>query len=115
MPTLETRIQELIQFYVKTNYENYLREKSMKCIPSDKIREVVTTLYTNRKEHLKDFVKQSLRSLLKDEYPGDLVILNILLTVFEDDTLCINRVIMEVELHQQSVSGTVDYHALTCK
>ena len=91
MPTLETRIQELIQFYVKSNYENYLRENSLKCIPTEKVREVVTSLYTDRKEHLKDFIKLSLKSLLKDDYPGDLVVLNIILSVFEDDALCINR------------------------
>lgn len=115
MATLEGRIRDLIQFYVKTNYENYLKEHSIVCIPNDKIRGVVTTLYTERKEHLKVFVKNSLKSLLKDEYPGDLVVLNILLAVFEDDVLCINRVVMEVELHQQSVQGSVDYKSLSCK
>lgn len=115
MPILEDRIRDLIQFYVKTNYENYLKEHSLQCIPKDQIRDVVQKLYTERKEHLKVFVKNSLRSLLKDDYPGDLVVLNILLAVFEDDVLCINRVVMEVELHQQSVHGDVDYQALSCK
>ena len=115
MPTLEDRVRDLIQFYVKTNYENYLKESSLKFIPKELVRDVVTKLYTDRKEHLKVFVKSSLKSLLKDDYPGDLVVLNILLAVFEDDKLCINRIIMEVELHQQSVQGAVDYHALSCK
>lgn len=115
MPTLEDRVRDLIQFYVKTNYENYLKEHSLQCIPKNKVREVVTKLYTERKEHLKVFVKSSLKSLLKEDYPGDLVVLNILLAVFEDDLLCINRIVMEVELHQQSVQGTVDYHALSVK
>ena len=113
MTTLELRIKELVQFYVKTNYEKYLSDNSLKCIPVDQVDTVVRNLYTDRKEHLKVFVKESLKQLLQGDYPGDLVILNILLAVFEDDELCINRVIMEIKLHQQTVTdGRVEYSSL---
>jgi hypothetical protein len=38
------------------------------------------------------------------DYPGDLVVLNILLSVFEDDKLCINRLIMEIRVYQEQFS-----------
>ena len=105
MGTLESRIKELIQFYVKTNYEAYLSQHKLQYIDENKIREVVTQLYTERREHLKVFVKQSLKQMLKDDYPGDLVVLNILMNVFEDDEYCINRLELEIRDYQKSITN----------
>ena len=77
--SLQKHIKDLIFFYVKTNYDNYLKENKLKYIPDDQINEVITKLYDDRKEHLKGFIKTSLKQLLKEEYPGDLVVLNILI------------------------------------
>jgi len=113
MPTIETRVKELIQFYVRTIYENYLKKKSISEIPESDIPTVLKELYTEKKDHLKEFIKVSLKQLMEDEYPGDLVILNILLSVFEDDELCVNRLIMEIKVHQQGIHGkTYDYRSL---
>ena len=101
MTTIETRIKELIQFYVRTNYENYLKEKSLQLIADEDIPNVITQLYTDRKDHLKIFLKESLRQLMGPDYPGDLAVLNILVSVFEDDQLCINRLIMEINVYQE--------------
>jgi hypothetical protein len=103
MSSLENRIKDLVQFYVKTNYEQYMMEHHITIIPDTQLEQVITNLYDERKEHLKVFIKQSLQSLLKSEYPGDLVVLNILMSIFEDDTLCRNRLVLEVKLHQESL------------
>ena len=48
--------------------------------------------------------------MLKENYPGDLVVLNILLEIFADDELCKNRLITEIKLHQQKIrDGKNDY------
>lgn len=105
MATLETRIKEVIHFYVKTNYEAYLTNNRLKTIPNDQIESVVRQLYNERREHLKGFVKASLKKMMQDDYPGDLVILNVLVSVFEDDEYCINRLVKEIKLYQQGVLG----------
>jgi hypothetical protein len=113
MTTIDTHVKELIQFYIKTNYEAYLKEHSLNVIEDSKIESVIRQLYDSRKEHLKNFVKSSLRSLLKDEYPGDLVVLNILTDVFSDDDLCRNRLTLEIRLHQNDKLGiATDYNLL---
>ena len=64
---------------------------------------------------LKQFDAQKfslLKKLLKDEYPGDLIILNILVDIFSDNTLCKNRLIVEIKLHQQTLVGKIDYTKL---
>lgn len=110
MTTIQKNIKDLIFFYIKTNYNNYLEENKLQFIQDDKINEVISQLYVKRKEHLKSFVKESLKKMLKENYPGDLVVLNILLEIFSDDELCKNRLITEIKLHQQQIKdGKNDY------
>ena len=97
---LQSTIQELILFYVKENYYNYLQVNNITAIPKNKIREVVITIYKERRDHLKSFLKSSLVELMKDDYIGDLAILNICNEIFDDDELCINRLVMEIENFQ---------------
>ena len=98
---------------MKQNYENYLKVNGIEYISEDKITEVISSLYLERKDHLKEFIKTSLKQLMKEEYPGDLVILNILVDIFSDDELCKNRLIVEIKLHQQKMQkGKNDYSKL---
>ena len=109
MSSLQKRIRDLIFFYVKTNYDEYLKEHKLKSIPEDKIDKVVTELYNDRKDHIQEFIKNSLKKIYEskpDEYPGDLVILNILVEIFNDDELCKNRLIIEIKLYQRSLIQT---------
>lgn len=101
--SLQKTIKDLIYFYVRENYNNYLKENKITSIPEEKLDEIIDTIYSQRKEHLKEFIKSSIKSLSKpDEYPGDQTISNILLNLFNDDDLCKNRLKMEIKLHQQS-------------
>lgn len=111
--SLQKNIKDLIFFYVKQNYDNYLKVNEIEYISEDKITEVISSLYLERKEHLKEFIKTSLKQLMKEEYPGDLVILNIMVDIFSDDELCKNRLIVEIKLHQQKIKeGKNDYSKL---
>ena len=95
-------IKELITFYIKTNYEKYLVDNEIATIPSEQIDNVVDTLYTNKKEHLKTFILSSMKELLKDEYPGDLIISNILNDILRDDQLCKITLKNEIDLYQKN-------------
>ena len=93
-------IKDLVIFYVKQNYKNYLKEHNLSKIDEDQIPNVVSEIYTERKEHLQHFLLNSLKELLSDEYPGDLVIKNITRDIFNDDKLCINKLIKEIKKYQ---------------
>ena len=95
-------IKELITFYIKTNYEQYLIDNEIETIPTEQIDNVVDTLYTNKKEHLKTFILSSMKELLKAEYPGDLIISNILNDILSDDQLCKRTLINEIDLYQKN-------------
>lgn len=106
--SLQNTIRDLIQFYVKTNYEKYLTDNSIQTIPEGEIDKVIHSLYDDRKSHIQTFILDSLKTLYKDEqseYPGDSTVKNILLNIFQDDELCKNRLSCEIKLHQQKVRG----------
>lgn len=103
MATNETLIRDLIMFYVKENYNQYLSEKSITSIPDSDLEMVINKLYSERKEHLKVFIKESLKKIMKEEYIGDLVLNNILIDIFRDDELCKNRIRIEIIEHQKSI------------
>ena len=63
-------IKDLIIFYVKENYTVYLLEKNIKTIENSDLDSIIDLLYTQKKEHLKEFIKNSMKELLKDEHPG---------------------------------------------
>ena len=100
MCSLEKRIRDLIHFYIKENYNHYLSSNNITCIDELDIPKVVDTLYTEKKEHIQVFVKDSLKIMLKEEMPKEFVINNLLSEIFRDDELCKNRLIMEIKLHQ---------------
>ena len=102
MSKLERTIKDLIIFYVKENYNKYLKENNVTIIEKDKLKELISNLYDSKKDHLKQFLKESLKELLQEDYPGDLVINNMCYNIFQDDDLCKNRVYIEIELHQEN-------------
>ena len=95
-------IKDLIIFYVKENYNTYLREHSIKTIKEIDVDNVINILYTQNKEHLKEFIQNSIHELLKDEHPGDLFINNIIIDIFRDDNLCKQTLKTEIELYQKN-------------
>ena len=104
--SLQKTIRDLIYFYVKTNYNEYLKDNNIKMIPENEIENIINKLYIDRKDHIQIFIKDSLKKLYEqkmDEYPGDQTIKNILINVFQDDDLCKNRLIIEIKLHQQKL------------
>ena len=104
MSNIQKNIKDLIYFYIKENYKKYLQDNSLTIIPNDKIRSVIDSLYTDKKEHLKEFIKSSLKVLMKDEYPGDQTITNLTLNIFSDDELCKNRLLLEIKVYQESLN-----------
>jgi len=102
MSQLEKTIKDLIFFYVKENYNEYLKINNLVKIETEQIIAVIDELYDSKKNHLKEFLKNALKELLKDDYPGDLVINNICYEIFQDDKFAKNRIYKEIELHQEN-------------
>ena len=74
--SIQKLVTDLILFYVKENYNNHLLEHNITLIPEEELESVIENLYSQRKEHLKGFIKESLKKIMGDEYIGDLVVNN---------------------------------------
>ena len=94
-------VKELILFYVTENYKQYILDNNIESINEDQIPSVIEELYSDRKQHLKIFLKESLKKMQGKDYMGDLVFQNLCLEIFQDDELCINRIITEINLYQK--------------
>ena len=92
-------IKDLIIFYVTENYKKYLEKNNLTRLDGKKIASVVDELYSDRKQHLKDFLKSSLKKLQGAEYIGDLALQNILFEIFKDDKLNKKRLELEIKLY----------------
>ena len=57
-------IRDLILFYVKENYNNYLKENKIKRIEDSRLEGVISSLYTDRKEHLRGFIIKSMKEIM---------------------------------------------------
>ena len=95
-------IRDLIIFYVKENYNAYCVEHGLTYIEASDLDNVIDILYTQKKDHLKQFIQNSMKELLKDEHPGDLIINNIIIDIFRDDILCKQTLKTEIELYQKN-------------
>ena len=98
---LNSTIQELIMFYIKENYKNYIKEKGIDKIQENELPDVIKTMYIEKKQHLRGFLKTSLKKITKEEYPGDIIIDGICNDIYSDDKLCINRLILEIKNYQK--------------
>jgi len=101
MTSVNQLIKQLIEFYVKENYKVYLSDRNIQIITKNEIPNVVKTIYLEKKDHLKSFLKKTLKEIMKDEYVGDLVVGNICNDIFNDDELCISTITQEIKSYQQ--------------
>jgi hypothetical protein len=102
---LQKTIKELIEFYVKINYEKYLEENKITTIEEKGIRQVIDKLYdgTKRKEHIKKFVLNGIHKLSENGGHCDLTRINTLLEeILYDSEICKNRVYIEIITYQRS-------------
>jgi len=91
----------MILFYVKENYKKYLVDHEIQVIPENEVSGVVNQIYIDRKPHLKEFLKNSLKQVMGKDYIGDLGLQSVCNSIFSDDDFCKNRIIMEINLYQK--------------
>lgn len=93
-------IKELLIFYVKTHYENYLKKNRLKKIDENKLKMVVENIYKENKEHAKIFVINSLQEVYTDKCPDTSIINLILIDIFEDEAIILYKLNEQIRNHQ---------------
>lgn len=99
-------VKDLVLLYIKENYNEYLKQNNLQKIQEDQIKNVITQLYTERKQHLKEFLKTTIKKISEsrgEEYIGDLFINNLCNEMYNDDDLCIKRLVLEITNYQKNL------------
>lgn len=102
---MDKTIKDIILFYAKTNYEQYLKDNNLTKISDDDIYNVVSSLYDNKKDHIRTFVIDTYRKLCEkngSEFPGELVIKNVLFGILQkdEDEYIKNKITLVIKEHQ---------------
>jgi C-terminal processing protease CtpA/Prc len=100
--TLQETVKNIIFYYVKVHYNDYLKNNNLKHIEDDKINEIISNLYNDKKTDLQKFIRQCLKEMMHDDYPK-LIVENIILQIFDDQELAINRVTLEIKKYQEYI------------
>jgi hypothetical protein len=97
MTSIEVHIKELLIFYIETNYNSHLKKENKDKLTDEEIKEYVTKMYHDKREHAISFVKSSLKILLTTDYPGDLSVTTIISNQ-DDHDLNIHTIIEEIKI-----------------
>ena len=98
---INSTIQDLVIFYVTENYKKYLIAHEIERISEDQLENVISKMYNEKKSHLRGFIKQSLKEVTKEDYPGDTYVDGVCNQMYLDDKLCINRLVIEIKKVQK--------------
>lgn len=100
--SLQEKIRNIIFYYVKTQYNTYLQENNLKYINDGELNGIISKLYVEQKKDLQLFIKNCLKEMMQDNYPGALVE-NIMYEIFQDQDMAVNRVTLEIKKYQQYI------------
>ena len=99
--SLQEKIKNIVFYYIKNHYKNYLNTHNLKYIPEDEIKNVIDEFYKTESKSLKQFIRTTLEKMMEDNYPGALVE-NVIYEIFEDEEFAKNRVVMEIKIYQEN-------------
>ena len=108
--TIEKKITNILFYYIKDKYKKYLSENSLRYIDKEDVHRIVSDFYNNDEKEIKTFIRETLKKMIHN-YPGPLVE-NLILEIFSDKEIAINRVCMEVHLFQESNKDELDKQIL---
>lgn len=103
--SISHRIKEIIMDFIKDKYFEYIENNNILLIDHNNLREVISNFYNNSKE-LKNIIRTTLKNELKSEYPS-MSVENILFDIFQDSSFNINKIFLEIENYQNSISKTI--------
>lgn len=99
--SLQQKIKNIVFYYIKNHYNKYLTENNIRFIPDNEIKDVIDNFYKTETKNLKQFIRETLKKMMDDNYPGALVE-NIIYEIFEDEEFAKKRVCMEIKLYQDN-------------
>lgn len=86
--------------YIENSYQNYLQNNNLLLIKEENLSNVINEIYNNESKELKHTIRSKLKEKHKEAYPSASVE-NIILDIFQDKTLNIQKTIDEIAFIQK--------------
>ena len=104
---LPKTISNIVLYYIKKHYHNYLKEHQTSKIPEDEINNVVNSFYVEKELELKKFIRNTMRKNFPN-YDKNLVMKTgteeIILEMFDDRDFSVSRVSLEIGNYQKNIN-----------
>ena len=104
---LTTEIKEIIKDYIKEKYEEHLNNEKILLIKEKNIPTVIKNLYDNNIKSLKSLIRNKLKEKYKQTY-SSAITEQIILEIFHDKDININKLIKEIEFIQTKNLKNID-------
>lgn len=86
--------------YIENSYQNYLHANKLLLIKEENLSTIINEIYNNESKELKHAIRSKLKEKYKETYPSASVE-NIILDIFQDKTLNIQKTIDEIAFIQK--------------
>lgn len=93
-------IKEIAFNYIQNSYKNYLHNNNLLLIKEENLNTIINEIYNNEAKELKNTIRNKLKDKYKENYPSASVE-NIILDIFQDKTLNIQKTIDEIAFIQK--------------
>ncbi len=100
--TLTTLVKDITYHYIKHFYDKKIKEEKVNKIPNDDVRKFVDEMYDVKKIDLQQYIKNTLKDTLEDQYPK-LQVNMLVLEMFQDPDFAKDRVINEIIIYQDNL------------
>ena len=104
--SLLDNIKNIVNTYIEQYYNNYINQYKILKIKEENLQDIITAVYEENSKDLKTHIRTKLREIYNDEYPSGSVE-NILLDIFQDKNIGINKVVDEISVNQYNNTGIV--------
>lgn len=104
---LTKEIKEIIKDYIKEKYEEHLNNEKILLIKEKTIPTVIKNLYDNNIKSLKSLIRNKLKEKYKQTY-SSAITEQIILEIFHDKDININKLIKEIEFIQTKNLKNID-------
>ena len=104
---LTKEIKEIIKDYIKEKYEEHLNNEKILLIKDKNIPTVIKNLYDNNIKSLKSLIRNKLKEKYKQTY-SSAITEQIILEIFHDKDININKLIKEIEFIQTKNLKNID-------
>ncbi len=99
-------IKKIAFTYIEKSYQKYLHDNGLLLIKEENLNTIINEIYNNESKELKHKIRSELKENYKESYPSATVE-NIILDIFQDKTLNIQKTIDEISFIQKKNSKTI--------